>query len=80
MQVWRVEDRAIDWFLLRDGQYEPMPPTEDGHYQSVAFPGLWLDPDALVVGDLARVLDILQQGIGSKEHADFLDLLRSRKQ
>ena len=77
--VWRVEDRAVDWFVLRDGQYEPMPRTEEGHYQSVAFPGLWMDPDALVVGDLARVLDILQQGIASEEHAGFLDLLRSRK-
>jgi Uma2 family endonuclease len=23
--VWRVLDQEVDWFVLRDGQYEPMP-------------------------------------------------------
>ena len=24
--VWRVQDRAIDWFVLRGGAYEPLAP------------------------------------------------------
>jgi Uma2 family endonuclease len=76
--VWRVEDRTIDWFILKDGRYEPLPRTGQGHYQSVAFPGLWLEPDALVAGNLSQVLAVLQQGIASQEHAAFLDLLQER--
>ncbi len=48
--VWRVRDAAIDWFALREGRFERMPLTEAGHYQSEAFPGLWLDPAALIRG------------------------------
>ena len=78
--VWRVEDRAVDWFILRDGRYEALPRSQEGCYRSVAFPGLWLDAEALVAGDLGRVMDILQQGIASDEHADFCRVLQSRKQ
>jgi Uma2 family endonuclease len=49
--VWRVWDRAIDWFVLREGRYEPLALNSAGHYQSEAFPGLWLDPAALARGD-----------------------------
>ena len=69
--VWRVYDRAIDWFVLRHGQFVPLPLTPDGLYQSEVFPGLWLDPAALIQGDMARVMQVLQQGIASPEHAAF---------
>jgi hypothetical protein len=36
------------------------------------FPGLWLDPAALVRGVKAMVNAILQQGLNSPEHADFV--------
>ncbi len=70
--MWRVWDRVIDWFVLRDDRYEPLAPNAAGHYQSEVFPGLWLDPAALLRGDLAQVLAVLQQGLASPEHADFL--------
>jgi Uma2 family endonuclease len=38
--VWRVLDRAIDWFVLRQSQYLPLPLSPDGVYQSEVFPGL----------------------------------------
>jgi hypothetical protein len=38
--------------------------------------GLWLDPAALLSGDSARVLAVLQQGIASAEHAEFVSRLR----
>src|SRR5206468_3029111 len=41
--VWRVSDRAIDWFVLRAGQFDRLPLTPQGLYQSEVFPGLWLD-------------------------------------
>src|SRR4051794_9566755 len=66
--VWRVLDQAIDWFVLRGGQYGPLPLT-GGVYQSEVFPGLWLDPAALTRFDLAAVLGVLQQGLASPGHA-----------
>jgi len=74
--VWRVEDREVDWFVLREGRYEPLPPAVDGTMRSTVFPGLWLDPAALPRGDLATVLALVQQGLGSPEHADFVNRLR----
>ncbi len=69
--VWRFRDRAVDWFVLREGSYVVLPPAAGGILKSEAFPGLWLDPAALVAGDMARVLDVLRQGLGSAEHAEF---------
>jgi hypothetical protein len=36
------------------------------------FPGLWLDPAAPVRGDVYGVFTIVQQGLSSPEHADFV--------
>jgi len=69
--VWRVLDREVDWFVLHEGRYEPLPPAADGLLRSTVFPGLWLDPAALIRGDLATVLAVAQQGVSSPEHADF---------
>ena len=61
--VWRVQDRAIDWFVLREGDYQRLTPGGDGVLRSEVFPGLRLDPAALLRGDLAAVLQVLQQGL-----------------
>ncbi len=73
--VWRVDDAAIDWFVLRGQQYELLPLTE-GVYRSEVFPGLWLRPAALVAEDLPAVLQVLQEGIASAEHAAFVARLQ----
>src|SRR5262249_7806186 len=75
--AWRVQDRAVDWFVLREGRYEPLAPDAAGIYHSEIFPGLWLDAEALLRDDLAAVLQTLQQGLASQEHADFLSRLRT---
>ena len=74
--VWRVYDAAIDWFVLRGGGYERLPPGPDGVCRSEVFPGLWLDPAALVRGDLGSVLRVLQQGTATPEHAAFVERLQ----
>lgn len=73
--VWRVEDKAIDWFVLRGGRYDQLEAGEDGNYRSEVFPGLWLDRDALLTSDMKRVLEVLQQGLQSPEHAEFVTSL-----
>jgi Uma2 family endonuclease len=70
--VWRVLDQEIDWFVLREGQYERLQLANDGFYHSEVFPGLWLDAAALVRGDMVTVLAVLQQGLVSPEHAAFV--------
>ena len=75
--VWRTAARAIDWFRLnRARRYVPLPPGTDGVLRSRVFPGIWLDPDALLAGDYPRLLAVLQQGIASPEHAAFVEKLR----
>ena len=76
--VWRVQDRKIDWFVLRDGEFIRLDPDEKGHYRSHDFPGLWLDATALVAGDMAKVLDVVRQGLAAPEHAKFVSDLAAR--
>lgn len=70
--VWRIADREIDWFALRGGQYERLAQASDGLLRSEVFPGLWLDPAAMIAGDLRRVIESVQAGLASPEHAEFL--------
>jgi Uma2 family endonuclease len=70
--VWRVWDREIDWFVLREGTYERLAPTAEGVYHSEVFPGLWLDAAALLAGNLAQAIQIVQQGLATPEHAEFV--------
>jgi Uma2 family endonuclease len=76
--VWRVLDNEIDWFVRRDGAFVQLALDANGRYCSEVFPGLWLDPAALVGGDLAGVLAVLQLGLTSAEHAAFVATLASR--
>ncbi|OLT60850.1 hypothetical protein BJP37_19360 [Moorena bouillonii PNG] len=65
--VWRVDDGEFDWFRLREGEYTKLEPNPEGILCSEIFPGLWLDKAALLAGNLAKVLEILQQGLQSQE-------------
>jgi Uma2 family endonuclease len=76
--VWRVEDEAIDWFALRGGKYQALRRTTNGLLKSRVFPGLWLDVPALLEGNLARVLEVAQEGIASAQHARFVAKLERR--
>jgi Uma2 family endonuclease len=69
--VWRVLERRIDWFELRDEQFVAME-SEDGILRSRVFPGLWLDAAALLDGDLPKAFDALRRGLASEEHGAFV--------
>ena len=77
--VWRTEDGALDWFVHRGGRYEPLATGADGLLRSEVFPGLWLDPAALLAGDLRRVLEVLNAGLVSPEHEAFVAQLQTRR-
>src|SRR5262245_20731593 len=74
--VWRVWDDTVDWFALRSGRYDRQLLPPDGIHSSDVFPGLWLDPAALIRGDMATVLQVLQQGLASPEHTQFVAKLQ----
>ena len=73
--VWRVYESQIDWFGLREGEYIQLEPNTEDLICSQVFPGLWLDKAALLAGNLARVLEVLQQGLSTKEHQAFVQKL-----
>ncbi len=77
--VWRVLDRQVDWFVNREGRFELQHPAADGILRSTVFPGLWLDSMALVRGEKARVKAILEQGLSSPEHAEFVARLEQTR-
>jgi len=74
--VWRVLENAIDWFVLRDGRYEPLHTDGTGVFKSEVFPGLWLDAATMVRGDTATVLKVLAEGLANNEHEEFVKNLQ----
>jgi len=71
--VWRVYDQEFDWFCLNEGKYMQLEASIDGITRSQIFPGLWLDKQALLSGDLTQVMAVLQQGLASVEHQTFVN-------
>jgi Uma2 family endonuclease len=76
--VWRVQEKEIDWFILRGEDYARLPQDAAGMYRSEVFPGLWLDAPAMIRGDMATVLKGLQEGISSADHAAFVAKLQEK--
>lgn len=70
--VVALRHKQVYWFISRNGQFEDLPLGADGIYRSEVFPGLWLDPAALLRLDASRLRDVLQQGLASPEHAAFV--------
>jgi Uma2 family endonuclease len=77
--VWQIYERRIDWWELRDGVYVPLGTDEAGVVRSRVFPGLWLATGAMIAGDLAGVLAVVQQGIGTEDHSSFVARLHDEE-
>ena len=78
--VLAVHDVRVFWFVLEGGVYAELVPDRHGVVRSRVFPGLWLDTRALVRGNGARVLSVLDRGLASPGHATFArELARKRR-
>lgn len=66
--VWQIFENKLDWFCLREGEYVSWVPDEAGIVQSQMFPGLWLAVPALLEGNMAKVLAVLQEGLSSSQN------------
>ena len=73
--VWQIFENKLDWFRLSEGEYVPLEADEAGVVKSQVLPGLWLAVPALLEGDMAKVLAVLQEGLNSPEHGDFVKSL-----
>jgi Uma2 family endonuclease len=69
--------REIVWFDLAAGRQHTLP--ADRVIRSQAFPGLWIDVDAVLAQDGARGLTTLRQGLASEEHAAFVARLATSR-
>jgi Uma2 family endonuclease len=70
--VWQAFEQKIDWYHLTEGDYHPLPVDDEGVIRSQRFPGLWLAANAMLSGDMAQVLTVLQMGLQSPEHQAFV--------
>src|SRR5439155_7994109 len=74
-----IPQQELHWYRLTGSSYKRATVPADGILRSQVFPGLWLDIKALITGDMARVLAVLQEGLNSSEHADFVQRLVERR-
>lgn len=77
--VVQIYEKRVDWFVWREGVYENLLPDEQSILRSEVFPGLWLSPAAVWGDDLAAMLAVLQEGVASPEHEDFVTRLQQVK-
>lgn len=73
--VWQADSKSITWFSLQADNYVVLVPDDAGILRSRIFPGLWLSVNAFVAGELSQVLDVLREGLNSKEHQAFVEKL-----
>jgi Uma2 family endonuclease len=73
--VWQVFDEKINWFRLQDQAYVSLDIDQAGIARSQIFPGLWLDQEAMILGNMQQVMSVLQAGLSSAEHQNFLSRL-----
>jgi Uma2 family endonuclease len=76
--VVALRQQHIFWFVRRRGRFRDLAAGADGVIRSEVFPGLWLDPAALLRRDRKRLLAILRQGLAAPEHAAFMTKLAEK--
>ncbi len=72
-----IGEREVLWFNLRTGR--PLKPSPDGLHHSRVFPGLWIDGQALLDGNLKQLLKGVRRGLASPEHAAFVKKLAAAR-
>lgn len=76
--VWNVYDAKVHWFVLEEEDYVEMSSDDKDVIRSRVFPGLWLDVPALLNGEGDRLLAVLNQGLTSPEHDEFVKKLAAK--
>ena len=74
-----MHEGEIRWHRLSRNGYRLTAPDAKLIWKSRVFPGLWLDGQAMLTADAAKVLATLQKGLRSAEHAAFVKKLARRR-
>jgi Uma2 family endonuclease len=64
-----VREGELRWFDLRADRELPL--ADDKICRVQTFPGLWIDAEALLARNNARLFETLQRGLATPEHAEF---------
>jgi Putative restriction endonuclease len=71
-----LEEQELHWFHFPSRR--KLKPDPNGVWKSRVFPGLWLDGPALLARDSARLMEVVQQGLATPEHAAFARRLQEK--
>lgn len=75
--VFCPREPRLYWFDLR--AKKELQPDPDGIIRIRAFPGLWINSNALLAQEFPPLMAALQAGLQSSEHAAFVQQLASRR-
>lgn len=75
--VVSLREPKLYWFELRANQ--ELEPDLDGVFRIRAFPGLWIHGEALLANDYQRMMAVLNQGLATAEHAEFVRRLAAKR-
>jgi Uma2 family endonuclease len=73
--VVAIRKQEVFWFVREGETFAQLPLGDDGIYRSRVFPGLWLDPAALLRLDSKQLRAVLDAGCAADEHAKFVEKL-----
>ena len=72
-----IEEQEVHWFDLANAR--SLEADQDGVIRSETFPGLWLDTKPLLAKDTALMLNTLERGLKSPEHAELVAKLEAHQ-
>lgn len=75
--VLDLHSRALRWFDLTADK--ELAPDADGIIRARQFPGLWLKVAAILAGDFPAMRATLDQGMASREYAEFVAKLAAAR-
>jgi Uma2 family endonuclease len=75
--VLSLRETKLHWFDLRANQ--ELKPEPDGVFRIRSFPGLWIHGEALLAKDYQRTMAVLNQGLATPEHAEFVRRLAGKR-
>jgi Uma2 family endonuclease len=73
--AYLVRTNQLIWLVREGDKFVEMAADSDGILRSRVYPGLWLDPIALLSNDMRRVQEVLNLGLETPEHAAFVSKL-----
>jgi Uma2 family endonuclease len=71
--VLLVEEQQVKWFDFP----KEIRPNREGISRSRVFPGFWIDTEALLRRDSRQLLEVLQQGLASRQQVGFVKRLEA---